>query len=866
MDLRRYKIAYLIIITGLLLFSNSIILSQQTTVRNHYFIQEYLINPAFTGAKEYNPFYISYRRQWAGFEGSPEFFSASGYYILNNESNVAGSIYNLSQGGSFNQTVGQFNYSHDYHFSSWAHITLGAGIVMNQFTADFSSINNQSDPINGSLDPVLQAGNTGKLAFDGALGIKYFMKRFKFGVSVSNLLESKVSSSSESSSLYNKLNRELNLITQYDFTIDSLLHIEPLIVYRYLPESKLSQLDFSVLANYNNSYTLGATYRTNAALSLVAGLQYKKFYFLYSHEISVSGLSGLVGNNNEITVGYRFKLHPDKIYVDNDMDGIINKKDSCPDKFGHKRYKGCPIEEYALLVANELDSITDSLVIDDSLIFKLQMLNDTEMDLVKLYLIDDDGEVVYQAIKTENGFLFKYLPTDDHYYFRLDNLPDSLHFEAMEINVSFGDDQEAILAKSINASNYYEYTLLDEHPNRGPRLLVINDEDQVIAVGIDNGGVFKFDYLPEEGDYNYKLVDADSLDLGEDFEIQIDYNSQRADLKLIFSELDGYSGFLPYFMDEEDLDIALAESHLFLVNDEGEVIYKSQNIGNDFVFKYLPEQAKYLFMLDNIPDDLKLLDLEVVIVENGEEFRIKSTLNKETGYYEYIATGSDFEYHRLNSSSVGEQLLLLNDDNEVLAIGYMEDGVFKFDYLPTGENYHYALINSDSSDMGDYLDVIVEFNDQQTNKQLIYNKIKSRYEFSANLLDESELEDLKLSMEMTEENENLVNALEVFSTNDQTSIDKTESRNLDYFFTIQIGAFKTKMNPEVFRKINKVFGDQFNIYFDEKLQMDKYAIGRFKTFDEAFDMNERLLMEGFDDCFVIGVKESKVVPLMEIED
>ena len=112
----------------------------------------------------------------------------------------------------------------------------------------------------------------------------------------------------------------------------------------------------------------------------------------------------------------------------------------------------------------------------------------------------------------------------------------------------------------------------------------------------------------------------------------------------------------------------------------------------------------------------------------------------------------------------------------------------------------------------------------------------------------------------------MVNALEVFSTNDKTSIDKIESRNLDYFFTIQIGAFKTKMNPEVFKKINKVFGDQFNIYFDEKLQMDKYAIGRFKTFDEAFDMNERLLMEGFDDCFVIGVKESKVVPLSEIED
>lgn len=74
------------------------------------------------------------------------------------------------------------------------------------------------------------------------------------------------------------------------------------------------------------------------------------------------------------------------------------------------------------------------------------------------------------------------------------------------------------------------------------------------------------------------------------------------------------------------------------------------------------------------------------------------------------------------------------------------------------------------------------------------------------------------------------------------------------------------MNPDVYNKINKVFGDQFDIYFDEKLQMDKYSIGRFKTFDEAFEMNENLLIKGFDDCFVIGVKENKVVPLDEIDE
>jgi hypothetical protein len=56
-----------------MLFSNAT-QAQQTSARNHYFIQEYLLNPAFTGAKDYNPLYISYRRQFSGIADSPEFF------------------------------------------------------------------------------------------------------------------------------------------------------------------------------------------------------------------------------------------------------------------------------------------------------------------------------------------------------------------------------------------------------------------------------------------------------------------------------------------------------------------------------------------------------------------------------------------------------------------------------------------------------------------------------------------------------------------------------------------------------------------------------------------------------------------------
>ena len=117
-----------------------------------------------------------------------------------------------------------------------------------------------------------------------------------------------------------------------------MLHVEPLIVAEGCQKKKI--INFSVVANYNRLYTLGATYRLNNdlspnAISLIGGLQYNKFYFLYSHQLFVAD-ADVAGNNTEFTVGYRFPLRPSKVFVDNDLDGVINKKDTCPEVFGPK--------------------------------------------------------------------------------------------------------------------------------------------------------------------------------------------------------------------------------------------------------------------------------------------------------------------------------------------------------------------------------------------------------------------------------------------------------------------------------------------------------------------------------------------------
>ena len=92
----------------LLLAASSNFFSQNILHRNNYFIQEYLINPAFTGGKNFNPFYMSYRNQFSQLKERPQVFSASGYYILNSLSNICSAIITSAKPKNFSNTPKNF--------------------------------------------------------------------------------------------------------------------------------------------------------------------------------------------------------------------------------------------------------------------------------------------------------------------------------------------------------------------------------------------------------------------------------------------------------------------------------------------------------------------------------------------------------------------------------------------------------------------------------------------------------------------------------------------------------------------------------------------------------------------------------------
>ena len=843
--------------------------SQNVLHRNNYFIQEYLINPAFTGAKNFNPFYMSYRNQFSQLKERPQVFSASGYYIINSSSNISGSLYS-SETPSFQQVFSEINYSHDYHFSQWAHFTFGGGLIFNQTVQDFSSVE-----VLDLGDPSLIMGNSSGTAIDGAFGFKYFLKRFKTGLSVKNILASNISNESSNNVYENKLAREVNFIAQYDFTIDSLLHIEPLFVARRFTQKKENYYNFSVVSNYKSIYTIGATYRLNNdfspnAISLIGGLQYNKFYFLYSHQLFVAD-ADIAGNNTEFTVGYRFPLHPSKQFVDNDLDGVVNKKDTCPEVYGPRKYSGCPLEYWAPLLALRTLNTPDTVLLHDSLIFSFDKLSQKQIELMKLYLVDENGNEIYQAIKNEEGFIFNYLPPSGEYYFKMDNMPEGISEEYIEVNYMENDQIKILLAHLVSGSKIYMFNRIKPSVEEEPTLLIINEENQVLAVGVQKDGVFVFTHIPDDHEYHYSMVNVDSTVSEDSFQVAYDLEGQEQTIRTIYHKINGMYKYNPHFEDEKFSDLALVFEEdnnnyefnlkklsseeasmvkLVIIDSEGNVLSTAEKTDEGFAFDYIPTSGEYSYKLENMPEGTEFDFMELNIMEDGIQKKIQADVEQE----DYV-----FNFKKLSTDEAKlANLVIVDEDGNVLSTAEKTADGFTFSKIPSSGEYFYKLENMPEGTEFDFMEINIY---EEGMKKKIVVEVNPNEKLEQ--LDDENRETIN-SLIASGSYQKIMNSLKALSNENIKSMTKSEARKRGHYLAVQVGAFRYKMNEETLDFINANYGDDFHIVKDKRLEYDLYMLGRYKSLSEVKKMNTIIKESGFSDCFIMGVENKAPASALRI--
>ncbi|WP_437823738.1 PorP/SprF family type IX secretion system membrane protein [Tenacibaculum mesophilum] len=271
--MKHYSILLLIII------SVNVCFSQQDPQYTQYMYNTQVVNPGYIGSKNALGLGLLYRTQWAGFDGAPN----TGTFTFNMplgtlKRNAIGlSIINDKIGPS-NETGITIDYAYSLLLSGRSRISFGIKGGLSILDVDYSKLNiydendwQFAENIDKKVQPQIGAG------------IYYNNDRLYLGLSVPNFFNSKhynsdnVNNNNEDAIAIERLH--YFFIAGYVFDISENLKLKPATMFKWVNGSPL-QADLSANFLFNNKFTLGASYRWDAAISAMAGFQITNQLFL----------------------------------------------------------------------------------------------------------------------------------------------------------------------------------------------------------------------------------------------------------------------------------------------------------------------------------------------------------------------------------------------------------------------------------------------------------------------------------------------------------------------------------------------------------------------------------------------------------
>ncbi len=246
--------------------------AQQDPIYAQYLNAPLLINPAYAGFSRDLNFAFNYRKQWAGFAGSPQTFSALGHVALRNNKMGAGLMALQDKIGANRTTEVQGVYAYHLPIADEAVVSFGLQVGAINYQSDYSEL------VINPNDPKFNRSNEWQPNF-GA-GAIVTNDRYYFSISSTKMLNA--NGEVARLGLYQ---RNLYLLGAYTFVISPRLRLKPFAMLRNASAQK-------------SSYDLGANLLGDD--SYVIGVFTRSFH--------TYGFSGQLKLDELIRIGYVFEL------------------------------------------------------------------------------------------------------------------------------------------------------------------------------------------------------------------------------------------------------------------------------------------------------------------------------------------------------------------------------------------------------------------------------------------------------------------------------------------------------------------------------------------------------------------------------
>jgi type IX secretion system PorP/SprF family membrane protein len=296
----RTKILFLaLMITGFVSYA------QQDAQYTHYMYNTINVNPAYAGSRGVLSAFLLHRTQWVGLDGAPVTNSASVNSPISNTNLRVGLSFVNDRIGPTREDVISVDLSYSIQTSEDYKLSFGVKGSANLFNLDVSKLNPEN-----SNDPLLQNLSNDFSPNVGA-GVYLHSDKLYLGASVPNFFETKRYDDNTIAVYKERMN--FYFIGGYVFDLTPSLKFKPAFLTKIVEGAPL-QLDVSGNFLVNEKFVLGAAWRWDAAVSLLAGFQITDGLFIgYGYDMETTKLRNYNSGSHEVFLRFELFKRQDRI-------------------------------------------------------------------------------------------------------------------------------------------------------------------------------------------------------------------------------------------------------------------------------------------------------------------------------------------------------------------------------------------------------------------------------------------------------------------------------------------------------------------------------------------------------------------------
>jgi type IX secretion system PorP/SprF family membrane protein len=255
------------------------------------------LNPAQTGAIERNEVTVLTQNSWAGIEGAPKTFTASGNFNATNQLGVGFVVLSDQIGPVKSVRVGVSSAYHLPLNKKWK-MSVGLNGLVSNTNVDLNSLSTTvaNDP---HMAGILNSG----MQLRAGWGVLIYHKKFFFGAAQPTIgkvlfMNTNMSQFVHSESFLTYAGATIPMNRDWSF--------RPNVVYRYISKMP-TYLDMAAVFTYDKKLDLGLSYQLMGSIGATLGVEINKsLYMGYGFSYPTSQLSRVTSQSHELALRVRF--------------------------------------------------------------------------------------------------------------------------------------------------------------------------------------------------------------------------------------------------------------------------------------------------------------------------------------------------------------------------------------------------------------------------------------------------------------------------------------------------------------------------------------------------------------------------------